>query len=355
MTVAEHMTYFEAVRQAIRAEMREDPTVYLWGENVEDPYGGLMQQYVGLSGEFPGRVLDSPLAETAIAGVALGAALGGIRPIADIQIADFSFVAMEEIIRAARWRHVHGAPQGMDVPIVIKMLVGGYMGVGANHSQVPTGYWLHTPGLKIAYPSDASDGYRLMRTAIQDDDVVVFCSHKLLMFSGEEVDTTPLPFGQAAVRREGSDVTIVGIGYMTKLALQAAERLAEEGIAAEVIDPRTLEPFDLETVVRSVEKTRHLVVVDEDHLRCGAAGEICMMVLEATAAGTLASTPRRVTAPQLPMPEGVAIEQALLPSVESIAAAARQALGDKLPASTPSLPSQDPRSSRPDAPARTAT
>jgi pyruvate dehydrogenase E1 component beta subunit len=190
---------------------------------------------------------------------------------------------------------------------------------------------MHTPGLKIAFPSNASDGYGLMRTAIRDDDVVVFCSHKLLMLSGEEVSPEPQPFGQAAVPREGGDITIVGVGYMANLALQAAETLASDGIAAEVIDPRTLEPFDLETVVRSVEKTRHLVVVDEDHLRCGAAGEICMMVLEAMAPGALAIPPRRVTAPQLPIPEGIVVEQALLPSVESIAAVAREVVGMSAP------------------------
>ncbi len=299
------MGFFDAIRAGIRAEMAADPAVVLWGENVEDPYGGLLQQYVGLSTEFPGRVKDSPLAETAITGAALGAAMAGLRPIADIQIADFSFVAMEELVRAPRWRYMHGGAGDMRVPMVVKTLVGGYMGVGANHSQVPTGYWMHTPGLKVAFPSTPNDAYGLMRTAIRDDDVVVLCAHKLFMFSAGEVVEEPIPFGRAAIRREGSDVTIVAIGYMNDLALQAAERLAADGIDVESVDPRTLEPFDLDTVLASVAKTGRLVVVDEDHVSCGAAGELCMRVLEAAPAGALREPPaRRVRAAPAPRGSG---------------------------------------------------
>jgi pyruvate/2-oxoglutarate/acetoin dehydrogenase E1 component len=326
MTMAEQ-SFFDAIKGAIHAEMATDPSVMLWGENVEDPYGGLLQQYLGLSTAFPGRVKDSPLAETAIVGAALGAALGGLRPIADIQIADFSFVAMEEIVRAARWRHMHGGAGDLRVPMVLKTLVGGYLGVGANHSQVPTGYWLHTPGLKIAYPSTPADAHGLMRTAIRDDDVVMFLAHKLFMFSSGEVGDAAVPFGQAAIRREGSDVTILALGYMNELATQAAERLSSDGVEAEIIDPRTLEPFDLESVLASVAKTGHLIVVDEDHASCGAAAELCLRVLEAAPAGTLRSRPRRVACLDLPLPEGVA-ELQVLPSVDSIVDATHQALGD---------------------------
>lgn len=321
VTVRE-MGFFDAVRAAVRHELAGDPDVVLWGENVEDPYGGLLRQYAGLSTEFPGRVKDSPLAETAIVGAALGAALGGVRPIADIQIADFSYVAMEEIVRAPRWRHMHGGAGNLRVPMVVKTLVGGYMGVGANHSQVPTGYWMHTPGLKIAFPSTPSDAYGLMRTAIRDDDVVVFLAHKLFMFATGAVDEVPVPFGQAVVRREGSDVTIVAIGYMNDLATTASDLLAADGVSAEIVDPRTLEPFDLDTVLTSVAKTGALVVLDEDHVSCGAAGEICMRVLEAAAPATLRSPPRRVACAQVPLPEGPA-ELQVLPSVDGIVAAAR--------------------------------
>jgi pyruvate/2-oxoglutarate/acetoin dehydrogenase E1 component len=317
------LPFFDAIREAIRDEMADDPTVMLWGENVEDPYGGLLQQYAGLSTEFPGRVKDTPLAETAIVGAALGAALGGLRPVADIQIADFSFIAMEELVRAARWRHMHGAAGDMRVPIVVKTLVGGYMGVGANHSQVPTGYWMHTPGLKIAFPTTPGDAYGLMRTAIRDDDVVVFCAHKLFMFDAGPVGGEPVPFGRATARRPGDDVTIVAPGYMATLAMQGADELVAGGISAEVIDPRTLEPFDLSTVVDSVRRTGALVVVDEDHSRAGAAAEICMAVLEA-APDALRHPPRRVACATIPLPEGPAELQAL-PSVAQIVAAARAA------------------------------
>jgi pyruvate/2-oxoglutarate/acetoin dehydrogenase E1 component len=321
--VTRELGFFDAVKDAIRVEMAADPTVMLWGENVEDPYGGLLQQYQGLSSEFPGRVKDSPLAETAIVGAALGAALGGLRPIADIQIADFSFVAMEEIVRAARWRHMHGGAGDLRVPMVVKTLVGGYMGVGANHSQVPTGYWMHTPGLKIAFPATPGDAYGLMRTAIRDDDVVVFLAHKLFMFERGPVGTEPVPFGHAVVRRPGTDVTIVAPGYMGTLAMQAAEQLASDGVDAEVIDPRTLEPFDLGTVVDSVNRTGGLVAVDEDHSRAGAAAEICMAVLEAAPAA-LRGAPRRVACAHVPLPEGPA-ELHALPSVAGIVAAATAA------------------------------
>ena len=326
------LPFFDAIRAAIRDEMAADPTVMLWGENVEDPYGGLLQQYAGLSTEFPGRVKDTPLAETAIVGAALGAALGGLRPVADIQIADFSFVAMEELVRAARWRHMHGGAGDLRVPMVVKTLVGGYMGVGANHSQVPTGYWMHTPGLKIAFPSTPGDAYGLMRTAIRDDDVVVFCAHKLFMFDAGPVDGVPIEFGRAAVRRPGRNVTLVATGYMVSLALQAADELAATGIDAEVIDPRTLEPFDLATVVESVTRTGALVTVDEDHTRAGAAAEICMAVLEA-APDALRGPPRRVACADVPLPEGPAELQAL-PSVERIVNAAKAAATTR--GSTPS-------------------
>lgn len=326
-STGEELGFFDAIKAAIRDEMAADERVMLWGENVVDPYGGLLQQYLGLSTEFPDRVLDSPLAETAIVGAALGAAMGGLRPIADIQIADFSFVAMEEIIRAPRWRHMHGGAGDLRIPMVIKTLVGGYMGVGANHSQVPTGYWLHTPGLKIAFPSTPADAYGLMRTAIRDDDVVIFLAHKMFMFNTGAVPREPVPFGKANIRRAGDDVTIVAIGYMNDLALQAADALASDGVSAEVIDPRTLEPFDLPTVLASVERTGRLVVVDEDHIRCGVAGEICQRVQEELSPGALRARPRRVATAHVPLPEGPAELQAL-PSVDRIAEAARAAIDE---------------------------
>jgi pyruvate dehydrogenase E1 component beta subunit len=323
----EELGFFDAVRAAIHDEMAIDDRVMLWGENVVDPYGGLLQQYAGLSTAYPDRVLDSPLAETAIVGAALGAAMGGLRPIADVQIADFSFIAMEEIVRAARWRHMHGGAGDLRIPMVVKTLVGGYLGVGANHSQVPIGYWLHTPGLKVVFPSTPADGYGLMRSAIRDDDVVMFLAHKMLMFSTGPVAREATPFGRASVRRAGDDVTIVAIGYMNDLALQAADALAADEVSAEVIDPRTLEPLDLDTVLESVGRTRRLVVVDEDHVRCGMAGEICQLALEGLAPGALVARPRRVACAQVPLPEGPA-ELQVLPSVEGIVEAVRAAMSD---------------------------
>lgn len=213
----------------------------------------------------------------------------------------------------------------MRMPIVVKTLVGGYMGVGANHSQVPTGYWWHTPGLKIAFPTTPSDAYGLMRTAIRDDDVVMFCIHKLYAFESGEVTKEPVPFGRAAVRREGGDATIVAIGYMTNIAAQAAELLAADGVEITIIDPRTLEPFDLDAVMRSVEQTGRLVVIDEDHARSGASAEICTQVQERAGAGVLKSTPRRVATGNAPLPDGPA-ELQLLPSAQGVADAVRACL-----------------------------
>jgi pyruvate dehydrogenase E1 component beta subunit len=315
-----NISFAEALNEGLREEMRRDPSVYLLGlgvhQSVKGPglNTGLMEEF----GEM--RVRSTPLSEPAVAGSCVGAALAGMRPVAYFSLADFVFCALDEILcKAGKWRYTHGAEGGMSLPIVFLQTMGGYTCGASEHSQAPLGLYAHAPGLKIAAPTTPYDAKGLLKTAIRDDNPVLFFQHKLLLGSQGPVpeEDYSVPFGVAEVRREGRDVTVVATSHMVTLALGAASGLEEKGIDVEVIDPRTIEPLDADSIVRSVRKTGRLVVVDEDTERCGIGAEIGMQVME-RAFEALKAPVQRVGNPNLPIPYSPPLERAVLPSPEKI-------------------------------------
>jgi pyruvate dehydrogenase E1 component beta subunit len=313
------ITYVQAIQEAMAEEMRRDPKVLLFGESVR---GGNFEHTVGLFDEFgPDRVLDTPIAETAIAGTGIGSALAGYRPIAELMFADFFYVAADEILlKAAQWHFIHGGKTTM--PVVFMAAAGGGLMLSNEHSRIPTGMIAHHPGLKLTLPSNPFDAKGLLKTAIRDDNPVVYLWHKAIMGMKGEVpeEEYTLPFGKAEIKREGRDVTVVAWSNMVNLSL----KVAGEGIEVEVIDPRTLEPFDLETVLRSLEKTNRLVVVDEDTGRCSFAAEVATLVME-HGFSLLDAPVRRVCATNTPIAGGY-MEAHVLPSQEKIKSAVQQAV-----------------------------
>ena len=311
------LTYMQALREAMVEEMERDEKVFLIGESVQagsyDITTGIVQQFGA------DRVMDTPIAETGIVGAAVGSAMAGYRPLADLMFADFMMVAGEEIfLKAAQWRFLHGGK--VNVPLVIFATVGGGERLANEHSQVPSAYVLHSAGLKLALPSTPYDAKGLLKTAIRDNNPVIFFWHKMLMLTKGDVpeDDYTVPFGVADVKREGSDVTVVANSYMVQQALQVAGEL-EGQISVEVIDPRTLEPLDLDTIMKSVEKTEHLVIVDEDTERCGFAAELGFQVME-HGFDLLDAPIKRVCAANYPIPGGF-LEPHVLPGPEWIKAA----------------------------------
>lgn len=322
------ISFMEALNEGLREEMRRDPSVYVLGLGVHWS-GGRPSVTAGLIEEFgEGRVRSTPLSEAAVAGSCVGAALAGMRPVAELHLADFVFCALDEILcKAGKWRYTHGANGGMTLPIVFLETIGGYVSAASEHSQSPLGLYMHAPGLKIAVPTTPYDAKGLLKTAIRDDNPVVFFQHKRLMGSQGPVpeDDYSVPFGVAEVRREGRDVTVVATSYMVTLSLRAASSLEEQGVDVEVIDPLTLEPLDTDAIVRSVRKTGRLVVVDEDTERCGVGAEIAMQVVE-RAFEALKAPVQRVGNPNLPVPYSRPLERAVLPSQEKIEEAIRRTL-----------------------------
>jgi pyruvate/2-oxoglutarate/acetoin dehydrogenase E1 component len=323
------MTMREALNNALAEEMERDSTVYLWGENVEGIGGGFMITS-GLSDRFGGRVKDTPLAETAIVGTAVGAAFCGLRPVIEIMFADFSLVCMDELVnKMAKMRYCNGAHDRFKFPVVVRMKVGGYVGLGCEHSQTPLAYFMHTPGLKMAFPTTPHDAKGMLKAAIRDNNPVLFFEHVLHYGAKGEVPDGEylVPLGEANVRREGGDVTLAAIGYMVDLSLQVADAMAAEGISLEVIDLRCLEPLDLEAVMQSVTKTGRIVVVDEDVTRCGVPAEILMQVYERLREAGMPCVPMaRVGAANVPIPYSPVLEKVALPSVEGITRAVRAVL-----------------------------
>jgi len=324
------ITMREALNQALAEEMERDPTVCLWGENIEGVGGGFMITS-GLSDRFGERVRDTPLAETAIAGASVGAAYCGLRPVIEIMFADFAFVCMDELVnKMAKLRYCNGAHDPFRFPIVVRMKVGGYAGLGSEHSQTPLAHFMHTPGLKLAFPTIPYDAKGMLKAAIRDDNPVLFFEHLLHYgLKGEIPDVEYLvPLGKASVRRGGDDVTVIAIGYMVDMALQAAEAMEKEGVTLEVIDLRSLEPLDMETIMQSVMKTGRVVAVDEDVMRCGAPAEILMQVYEQMREWGKPPVPMaRVAAANVPIPYSPPLEKAVLPSVERIVSAVHAVLG----------------------------
>jgi pyruvate dehydrogenase E1 component beta subunit len=334
---ARNLTMVEALREALREEMRRDERVILLGEDigVEGGFGGAFTVTLGLEKEFGhDRVLDTPISEAAIAGVAAGAAMGGLVPVADVQYGDFLFLAMDQLAnQAAKMRYMSGGK--LRVPMVFRAPVGATTR-GAQHGQSLEAFFLHVPGLKVACPSNPYDAKGLLKTAIRDPNPVLFFEHKLLYGSkgsrkeagGIEVlgmvpeEQYLIPFGQAKLLRAGSDVTLVANLLMVHKCVQAARLLDESGIGADVIDVRTLVPLDDATIFSSVEKTGRLIVVEESNITGGWGAEVAARVSEACI-GYLDAPVRRVAAPDTPVPFAPAMENHYVPSVERIVAAAK--------------------------------
>lgn len=320
------IAYAQAINEALREEMRRDERVYILGEDVR---GGMLGTTSGIYQEFGGeRILDTGISETVIAGSCVGAAVGGYRPVADMMMSDFVTIAYDEVTMASRWGYMQGRNGGMTLPIVYLATIGGYGGLGSEHSGSNLAMFMHRPGLKIAVPTTPYDAKGLLKTAIRDDNPVVFLMHNLLIGTTGEVpeEEYTVPFGQAEVRREGTDVTVVATAYMNTFALQAAEQFAAKGVSLEVIDPRTIEPLDLDTILTSVKKTGRLVLVDEDTTVCSITAEIAMQVME-NAFYHLQVPIRRVGAANVPVPSSN-LEKAALPSLEKVVAAVEAVLSD---------------------------
>ena len=318
-----------AINEAMREEMRRDPTVFQMGEDIAGapPYGVT----TGLAAEFgTERVRDTPCSEVAVVGAAVGAAIGGMRPIVEFQFGDFLSVAVDQLThQAAMLRYLTGGQ--VKVPLVIRLPCGGGQGAGSQHSQALYSWFAHVPGIKVALPATAADAKGLMLSAIRDDNPVLFFEHKMLYRTRWPVPPefrSPgylIPFGRAAVRREGADITVVASLVMLHHALAAAEALAADGVSVEVVDPRTLVPLDGETIVGSVRKTGRLLVVDEAYLTCGIQAEVIALVTE-RAFGALRTAPRRLGNPGVPVPFAPALEAAVLPGPPEIASAIRDML-----------------------------
>ncbi|GIW39840.1 MAG: pyruvate dehydrogenase E1 component subunit beta [Candidatus Binatia bacterium] len=320
------LTYAAAIRETLRREMRRDPDVFLLGEDI-GVYGGAFGVTKGLLDEFgPERVRSTPISEAALVGVATGAALLGLRPVVEIMFMDFLTLAMDQLLNhATKFRYVYG-PQAR-VPLVLRTPAGGGRSYGATHSQSLEAWFLHAPGLKVATPATPADAAKLLRTAIRDDNPVLFVEHKLLYATTGEVpeDPEPEPFGRAAILREGRDVTLVAYSHGTLLALEAARELSGEGIEAEVIDLRTLVPLDTVTVCDSVRKTGRLVTVEEGAYTGGVGAEIVARVCE-EAYEYLDAPVRRVAALDVPIPFSPVLERAVLPQAGDIARTVREVL-----------------------------
>jgi acetoin:2,6-dichlorophenolindophenol oxidoreductase subunit beta len=334
-TTGRELTMSRAMVEAITTEMEASDDVFVMGEDVAD-YGGIFDSTDGLLEEFGrDRVIDVPISETSFIGAAVGAAQAGMRPIAELMFVDFFGVCMDQIYnQMAKNTYMSGG--AVNVPMVLMTAVGGTYNDAAQHSQTLYGTFAHLPGMKVVVPSTAYDAKGLMHAAIRDDDPVVYLFHKRLMGIGwmpaPEGPKTPVPeddytveFGDADVKREGDDVTIVTLGLHVHRALAAAEELAEEGIDAEVVDLRTLVPLDTDTVEASVQKTGRLVVVDEDYRSFGVSGEIIAQATEC-ALNELEGV-RRVTTPDVPIPYARPLEREVNPGVDDIVEAVRDVQG----------------------------
>ena len=311
------MTYAEAIRDGIRVEMKRDPAVYLCGEDV-GKFGGCFGVTAGLVDEFPGRVVDTPISETAIIGSSVGAAAAGLRPIAEIMFVDFMGVCMDELFnQAVKMRYMFGGKA--KVPLVVKTICGAGVAAAAQHSQSMEAWFTHIPGLKTVMPSTPADAKGLMASAIRDNNPVLFIEHKQLLGVSGDVpeDEYLVPLGKASIMRQGTDVTIVAWSWMAQKALAAAEILEKEGISAEVLDPRTLVPLDKASILHSLGKTNTLVIVHEAVKTGGYAGEIAAIVAD-EGFDLLDSPIKRVTAPDTPVPFSPTLEAAYVPSVDTI-------------------------------------
>ena len=339
-TAARKLTMAQAIAEAIGQEMARDPKVFVMGEDIAR-YGGIFSATGGLLDRFgPERIMDTPISETAFIGAATGAAAEGFRPIAELMFVDFFGVCMDQIYNhLAKNTYMSGG--SVRLPVVLMTAIGGGYNDAAQHSQCLYGLFAHVPGLKIVVPSNAYDAKGLMIQAIRDDNPVMYFFHKGIMglpwmayYEGSATEVPEpsytIPFGQARIAREGTDVTIVTLSQMVQKALVAAAELDKEGIQAEVVDLRTLVPLDVDAVMRSVAKTGRLLVADEDYFSFGLTGEIAALVAERLDRIALKSPIRRLGVPGVPIPYSRPLEQAVIPQVKHIADACRSMIGARL-------------------------
>ncbi len=319
------VTVRDALREALREEMQRDKTVFLLGEDIGRYWSGAFGITKGLAEEFgDDRVRDTPISESAIIGVSVGAAITGLRPVAEIMFGDLSALAMDQICnQAAKIRYMFGGQA--TVPLVVRTPFGAGVNIASHHSQSLEAWFMHTPGLYVAVPSTPYDAKGLLKTAVRGSDPVLFVEHKLLYPVKGMIpeDDYVVPFGMADVKLEGSDVTIVATLFMVHKALAAAEQLREEGISVEVVDPRTLTPLDRPAIVKSVRKTGRLVVVSEDCRTAGVSAEIAAVVAE-EALDYLDAPIKRVAEPDTPIPFSPALEKAVIPDEKSIVKAVKE-------------------------------
>jgi pyruvate/2-oxoglutarate/acetoin dehydrogenase E1 component len=321
------LTMSQALNEALTEEMERDAGVFVVGEDIA-AMGGLFQVTSGLLDRFgPQRVIDAPISEAAQAGAAVGAALVGCRPVVELQIADFVSLVMDQVVNhAGKWRYMSGGR--VTVPFVLRGAVSSGIGMGAQHSQTLEVWFVHAPGLVVIMPSTPYDAKGLLKAAIRDDNPVVFLEKRLLYSRPGPVPTGDyvVPIGVADVKREGGDVTVVTYAQGVHLALQAARQLAREGVEVEVVDLRTLKPFDIETVAASVRKTGRLVAVTEAARAASMASEIVARVTDEVF-DSLKAPPVRVAAEDTPMPYAAPLERAVLPQVDDVVGAINRVLG----------------------------
>jgi len=332
------LTFRDAINEALGQEMERDPRVVLMGEDVaggatlpgfdrEDAWGGVLGVTKGLVQRFGReRVLDTPISESAFIGAAVGAAATGLRPVAELMFVDFFGVCMDQIFnQGAKLRYMFGGKAA--VPLVIRTMIGAGFRAAGQHSGCHYSVFTHMPGLKCVVPSTPADAKGLLTAAIRDDDPIMFFEHKLLydlqgeVPSGEHV----IELGRADVKRPGDRVTVVAVGRMVHLSLEAAETMAGEGVEVEVVDPRTISPLDEDTILSSVRKTRRLVVVDEDNPRCSLAADLVALVAT-RGFDDLDAPPQTVTAPHTPVPFSPPLEDFYVPTPARIVSAIRATL-----------------------------
>ena len=333
--MARKISFQQVINEALAQEMERDSTVVVMGEDVAggsgangemDAWGGPLGVTKGLWGKFGDRVMDTPISESAFVGAAIGAATTGLRPVVELMFADFMGVCFDQIYnQAAKFRYMFGGKA--ITPVVIRTMIGAGLRAAAQHSQCLYPIFTHIPGLKCVIPATPYDAKGLLIQSIRDNDPVLFCEHKMLYSIEGEVpeESYTVPFGEASFVREGDDVTIVAFSRMVHMASEAAAALAGEKIECEIIDPRTTSPLDEDSILESVEKTGHLVVVDEAYPRCNMATDISSIVAQ-NGFGSLKAPIKMVTPPHTPVPFSDALEDLYIPDAGRIAAAVRDVM-----------------------------
>jgi acetoin:2,6-dichlorophenolindophenol oxidoreductase subunit beta len=325
------ITYNDAMKEALVEELERDERVFMMGEDV-GKFGGVFGETQGLQQRFGARrVFDTPISETLIVGAGVGAAITGLRPVVELQFADFVAVAMDEIYdKAAKWRYMHGGLFTM--PLVIIAAEGAAGGAGPEHSQCPEAMFWSAPGLYVVTPATPADVKGLLKSAIRDNNPVLFLAHKALGFTTGEVPDGDylVPFGKAAIRREGTDVTVIAWSRLVLSALEAADQLEKEGISIEVIDPRGIRPLDTETILASIQKTGKVVLAHEAAKTGGPGSEVAAIIAE-QALDYLEAPIKRVAAPDVPIPQSSYLEQFIVPTAADVCNAVRSLVSARTP------------------------